>query len=70
MTVLLGRAVEEGEIPPPDIEYVADAILAPLNIDLYLFQRHERKMSTERIIQSLGRFVLDGLRGIREEDEA
>ena len=70
VAVLLGRAIERGEIPPLDVEYVADAILAPLNIDLYLFQRHGRGMSTERINQSLSRFVLDGLRGVREENEA
>lgn len=70
VAVLLDRAVEEREIPPLDVEYAADAILAPLNIDLYLFQRHEHGMSTERITQSLSRLVVDGLRGVREGHEA
>lgn len=36
MAALLERAVRGGEIPPLDVEYAAGAILAPLNIDLYL----------------------------------
>ena len=65
VSVLLKRAVEEGEIPTLDVEYAADAILAPLNIELYLFQRHEHGMSAERITTSLVRLVLGGLRGFR-----
>lgn len=67
VAALLEKAVEEGEIPPLDVEYAADAILAPLNIDLYLFQRHELGMDPERITTSLSRLVLNGLRGTREE---
>ncbi len=63
VAILLGWAVEEGEIPALDVEYAADAVLAPLNIDLYLFQRRELGMSPERITRSLNRLVLDGLRG-------
>lgn len=64
VSVLLERAVREDEIPPLDVEYAADAILAPLNIDLYLFQRRELGMESERMTRSLSRLVLDGLRGI------
>lgn len=67
VAALLERAVGEGEIPPLDVEYAAGAILAPLNIDLYLFQRHELGMQPERITTALGSLVLDGLRGVREE---
>ncbi|MDQ4106999.1 MAG: TetR/AcrR family transcriptional regulator, partial [Actinomycetota bacterium] len=67
VAALLERAVGEGEIPPLDVEYAAGAILAPLNIDLYLFQRHELGMQPERITTALGRLILDGLRGVREE---
>ncbi len=67
VAALLERAVGEGEIPPLDVEYAAGAILAPLNIDLYRFQRHELGMQPERITTALGRLILDGLRGVREE---
>ncbi|CAA9581135.1 MAG: hypothetical protein AVDCRST_MAG88-3346 [uncultured Thermomicrobiales bacterium] len=60
---LLRRAVADGEIPPADVEYLADAVLAPLAIDLYLYQRHERGFTPERIVAGVRRLVLDGLRG-------
>ncbi|MGB3635697.1 MAG: TetR/AcrR family transcriptional regulator [Rubrobacteraceae bacterium] len=63
VSALLKRGAERCEIPPVDIEYLSDAILAPLNIDLYLFQRHELGMSPERITSSLTRLLLNGLRG-------
>ena len=59
---LLTRAVEEGEARPLDVEYAADALLAPLNIDLYLFQRHELGMQPERIAAALRGLLLHGLR--------
>jgi len=59
---LLDRAAEEGEIPRSiDLEYLADVLLAALNIDLYLYQRRELGMERERIVVSL-RGLLDGLR--------
>ena len=45
------------------MEYVSDAVLAPLNIDLYLYQRRELGMSPERITSSLRDLLLNGLRG-------
>lgn len=60
---LLRRAVAAGECPPLDAEYLADAILAPLDIDLYLFQRQRRGLTPERIVAGLRRLVLDGVRG-------
>ncbi len=46
---LLRRAVVAGECAPLDAECLADGLLAPLNIDLYLFQRHELGFSEARI---------------------
>lgn len=59
---LLRRASAAHECAPPDIAYLADAILAPLDIDLYLFQRHTLGMSRERIADGAIRLILDGLR--------
>lgn len=61
--MLLERGVGRGEIPALDVEYASDAILAPLNIDLYLYQRYELGMSPERITSSLQGLLLNGLRG-------
>jgi AcrR family transcriptional regulator len=58
----LRRAIACGECAPVDVDYAADAILAPLDIDLFLFQRYERGFSRERIIASLIHLLLDGLR--------
>jgi AcrR family transcriptional regulator len=58
---LLRRAVACGELPPLDADYLADTLLAPLDISLYLFQRHARDFSRERIVAGLTRL----LRGLR-----
>lgn len=59
---LLDEAVGGGEISPElDVECLADMILAALNIDLYLYQRHQLHMERERILGAL-RSLLDGLR--------
>lgn len=61
MTVsgLLQAAAREGEIAGSlDIEYLADALLAPLNAQLYRFQRRERGFSPERISAALRSLVL------------
>lgn len=62
VATLLKRGMGRGELPTLDVEYLSDAILAPLNIDLYLFQRHELGMSPERITSSLRDLILNGLR--------
>lgn len=59
---LLRRANATRECTPFDIDYLADAILAPLDIDLYLFQRNVLGMSPERIVEGARRLILDGLR--------
>ena len=59
---LLDEAVGGGEISPElDVECLADMFLAALNIDLYLYQRHQLGMGRERIMGAL-RSMLDGLR--------
>lgn len=54
---LLRRAVARGELPPLDADYLADALLAPLDIAFYLFQRHARGLSRERIVAGLTRLL-------------
>jgi|SoiMethySBSTD1v2_1073268.scaffolds.fasta_scaffold1567392_1 AcrR family transcriptional regulator len=61
VAALLRQAEAASEIAPLDIDYTADALLAPFNIDLYLFQREERGFSQDRIIASL-RHLLNALR--------
>ncbi|CAN5638156.1 hypothetical protein BH24ACT22_BH24ACT22_06490 [soil metagenome] len=63
VSTLLEHGVKRCEITTVDVEYLSDATLAPLNIDLYLFQRHELGMSPEQITSSLTRLLLNGLRG-------
>ena len=63
VVMLLERSVERGGIPALDVEYTSDAILAPLNIDLYLYQRHELGMEPKRITSSLRNLLLNGLGG-------
>lgn len=58
---LLGRAVATRECPSLDVAWFADALLAPLAIDLYLFQRHERGFTPERLIAAV-RQLLDRLK--------
>lgn len=64
MTVngLLRAAVINDEISDTlDIDYLADAILAPLKADIFYYQREVRGFSLERISAGL-RLLLDGLR--------
>ena len=59
---LLDEAVGNGEIPVDlDVECLADTLLAALNIDLYLYQRHQLGMERGRIVDGL-RSLLNGLR--------
>ncbi len=62
VAALVRQAMNEGAMMGElDVECVADALLATLNIDLYLYQRHELGMSRERVTRSL-HALLDGLR--------
>ena len=50
MAVLLKEAIVAGECRPNlDIDYLADALLAPFQVGLYLHQREVRGFSAERI---------------------
>ena len=61
ITGLLKTAVAEGELSSSiDIDYVADAILAPLKVDIFRFQRTVRGFSLERISAGL-RMIIRGL---------
>ena len=63
VVALLGRAVDEGEARESlDVEGVAGAVLAPLNVDLYLYQRRELGMERGRIVAAIRGLLLDGLR--------
>lgn len=58
----LRSAVAEGECADLDIEYLADTVLAPLDIHLYLIQRRALGISQERIVAGAQRLLIDGLR--------
>jgi hypothetical protein len=58
---LLERAVADGEAAIEDCVYVADALLAALDVDLYLFQRRGRGYTPEQISRGLKQLV-SGLR--------
>lgn len=60
MTVdgLLKAALQAGEIRPDlDVDYLADALLAPLRADMFRFQREVRAFSLERISDGLRSLV-------------
>ena len=68
--VLLEQAIAEGEAAPDlDVEYAADFVLAPLNIDLYLFQRHELGMEPVRITSVLRGLLLYGLQARKSTND-
>jgi AcrR family transcriptional regulator len=55
---LLKTAVAHNEIPADlDLDYLADALLAPLKADLFRFQRQVRGFSLEQISQGLRTLV-------------
>lgn len=63
MTVnaLLSAAARHGELRPDlDTDYVADVLLAPLQVDLFRHQRDVRGFTTERISAGL-RWLVDAL---------
>lgn len=64
MTVngLLHSAVSAGELSPDlDIDYLGDALLAPLVVDIFRYQRQVRGFSLERISAGL-RMLVAGLK--------
>lgn len=64
---LLKTAVAEGELSAGvDIDYVSDALLAPLKADIFHFQRTSRGFSLERISAGL-RQIISGLSQIDKD---
>lgn len=61
-SALLAEAVERGELAPLDISFTTDTILATLNPLFYRFQRQERGIIPERILQGLRHIYIDGLK--------
>lgn len=55
LSELFSQAIEQKELQPLDTTYTADALLAALSPDLYLFQRHERGYSTDQILAGVRR---------------
>lgn len=60
--MLLQQARQSGEANDLDIPYLVDAILAPLNADLFIYQRRVLGFELDRISQSLRQLVLRGVR--------
>lgn len=59
---LLGRAMEEGVRRDLDIEVLTDSLLAPLDIDLWLYQRQRRGLEPGRIVAALRGLYSHGLK--------
>jgi AcrR family transcriptional regulator len=59
VSTLLGRAVAAGECRALDTAWFADALLAPLAIDLYLFQRRVRGFESGRIAAATRQLVAE-----------
>jgi AcrR family transcriptional regulator len=52
---LLNEAQAEGDIPAGDADFTADAVLATLSPDVYQYQREERGLSQQQIVQGVRR---------------
>jgi len=58
VSALLRSAARAGEVTADiDLEYLGEALLAPLQVDYFRFQRQVRGYSTERIAAGLGEMV-------------
>ena len=61
---LLNEAIAQGEILPLNAAFTADSLLATLSIDLYLFQRNDRKFTPEQILQGIRWIYIERLKTI------
>jgi AcrR family transcriptional regulator len=58
VNALLGAAVDKGEVSPEtDVDYLTEALLAPLTADAFRFQRQVRSFTLERISAGLCQLV-------------
>ncbi len=58
VSALLRSAARGGELTPGlDLDYLGEALLAPLQVDYFRFQRYMRNYSTERISDGLRSLV-------------
>lgn len=67
VSTLLRCALAQGETGELDVDATVDAVLAPLAIDLYLYQRHTLGHPPERITAAVRRLLFAGLRRDAEE---
>lgn len=61
--LLLQQAEQNNEAEGLDIPYLVDAILAPINADLFLYQRETLGFNLDRISDGLRGLVLRGIAG-------
>jgi hypothetical protein len=63
---LLRTAVNEGGVDANlDIEYLASALLAPLDVDLFYYQHRVKGLSAERISSAVRDFVPRAAQDVR-----
>ncbi len=60
ISMLLQQAELNGEAHNLDIPYLIDAVLAPLNARLFIYQREQLGIDLERISNGLRRLILEG----------
>jgi len=53
IAALLDDAQAEGAIPPTDVTFRTDALLAALSPDMYQYQREERGLSRQQIVEGV-----------------